>query len=176
VQRSKLAGTFDDNWAKTRAPLLPQDHNPEYRSSVPPDQRYSGFLVGGERVEMRNISGVDNNPIPGFTLPTLGFEVLTRLDGAWVPTPMTIQALVLRPSSGTFTLMWCGAIPIGSPANDVKIQQSTIVLKTSSGFTVTPEDVPAFGQENEDAFGDAPVLEKKLELSSSEEIPNAGND
>lgn len=159
LPRRELAGTFDDNWMKTRAPLLPQDHQIEYRNTTPADQRFNGFISGGEWVEMHNISGPNGTDLPKFQIPTLEFEVATQIDGKWVNMPMKIQSLAFAPGTARFSLLWGAAIPIGSPANDVKVQKSTVELRNSTGFTVSAENAVKFGEENLRDFGTPPAPE-----------------
>ena len=170
--RRSLAGTFNEEWTKTRAPLLPLDHNPDYRSSVPEDQRYPGFLTGGEEVAFQNIAGPNGTAPAPFVLPETEWEVETQFNGAWVPMKMKVQSLVLEPGQGKFSILWAGAFPIGSPANDVKVQQTTIVLRGSSGFSVTAEDAGLFGEEQVFEYG----AQTQPDAVMSEVTPDAGHD
>ncbi|MEC4678768.1 MAG: DUF2169 domain-containing protein [Nitrospirota bacterium] len=71
--RKELAGTYDQHWEATRKPLLPKDYNPDCLQSAPRDQQVKGYLQGGEKVELQNLSP---NGLLRFTLPkiSLGFE------------------------------------------------------------------------------------------------------
>jgi hypothetical protein len=70
--RVELAGTYDQNWEENRLPLLPDDFNETYYQCAPSDQQIPGFLKGGERFLIKNMT-------PGgrieFYLPivTIGF-------------------------------------------------------------------------------------------------------
>jgi hypothetical protein len=54
--RRELAGTYDERWRRTRFPLWAEDFDPRYNNSAPADQQVSGFLIGGEGVELVNMS------------------------------------------------------------------------------------------------------------------------
>jgi len=54
--RREHAGTFDDKWQKSRAPLWPTDFNEKYYQFAPVDQQLKGFLFGGERAELTNLT------------------------------------------------------------------------------------------------------------------------
>jgi hypothetical protein len=54
--RRKLAGTYDARWERTKKPLLPDDFEPAFALSSPTDQRTETPLVGGERVELVNMT------------------------------------------------------------------------------------------------------------------------
>jgi hypothetical protein len=47
VQRSVLAGTFDDAWAKNRRPLFPKNFDQRFYNAVPQDQVLLPGLKGG---------------------------------------------------------------------------------------------------------------------------------
>lgn len=46
--RRRHLGTVDAAWLERDWPGPPRDRNPEYACTAPPDQRFSGFLRGGE--------------------------------------------------------------------------------------------------------------------------------
>ena len=56
MPRRVLAGTYDERWASTKKPLLPDDFDPAYALSSPVDQRVARPLAGGERVELFNMT------------------------------------------------------------------------------------------------------------------------
>lgn len=54
--RLELAGTYDENWAQTRRPLLPSDYDPRQLLCSPLDQRPTTRLRGGETVTLVNLA------------------------------------------------------------------------------------------------------------------------
>ena len=54
--RVQLAGTYDDKWAKERQPLLALDFDELFYQCAPADQQTKGFLVGGELIELFNMT------------------------------------------------------------------------------------------------------------------------
>jgi hypothetical protein len=54
--RRELAGTYDDAWVEKRKPLLPLDYDPKWLLCSPLDQRVRGYLKGGERVALTNLT------------------------------------------------------------------------------------------------------------------------
>ncbi|QUM80155.1 DUF2169 domain-containing protein [Moritella sp. 5] len=70
-QRYRLAGSFDDTWFNHRRPLLPMDFDLAFYQSAPVDQQCSGFLNGGERI---NLSGFNHDGVVMFTLPKENYE------------------------------------------------------------------------------------------------------
>jgi hypothetical protein len=71
--RVRLAGTYGDEWMKTRQPLLPQDFDDRFHQCAPPDQQPPAFLRGGEPVVTH---GLTPDRDLRFFLPKvyLGFE------------------------------------------------------------------------------------------------------
>lgn len=53
--RQALTGTYDDVWRKTRYPGFPDDTDLALFLVAPPDQRFEGFLQGGEPFVLENL-------------------------------------------------------------------------------------------------------------------------
>ncbi|NVB38894.1 DUF2169 domain-containing protein [Pseudenhygromyxa sp. WMMC2535] len=73
--RLELAGTYDERWAATKRPLLPDDWNPACLHYAPFDQRLPTPLRSGEVIELTNLSARGSLR---FELPELAFMVRTR--------------------------------------------------------------------------------------------------
>ncbi len=54
--RVRRAGTCDAKWMEERAPLLPEDFDPAFAQVAPVDQVLTGYLQGGEDLEVTNAS------------------------------------------------------------------------------------------------------------------------
>lgn len=54
--RRELAGTYDERWQRERFPLWAQDFDARYNNCAPEDQQISGYLRGGEPVELINLN------------------------------------------------------------------------------------------------------------------------
>ena len=54
--RRNMAGTYDDNWEKTRMPLLPSDFDRRFYNASNPLLNPQGFLQGSEVVEIFNMT------------------------------------------------------------------------------------------------------------------------
>lgn len=153
LPRATLAGTFDEPWMQTRSPLLPKDHDPAFRQSVPADQQYRGTLSGGEEVVFDNVAwGPDGEGrAPTFRLPELNFAVTTKFKGQEEPMEMAIQTLHVNATLRQFSLTYLGVLPIGKAANDVEVARSEIVLGSSGGFSVPADMVEAFHSNTQEA-------------------------
>ena len=78
--RADLAGTYDDAWLDTRHPLLPQDFNPRFWQSAPPDQIATPFLLGDEGYRLLALS--PQHPDAIGWLPDLALAVQVN-GGLW---------------------------------------------------------------------------------------------
>lgn len=82
--RSTFAGTYDDTWRRTRAPLAPPDFDPRFFCAAPPSLCAGRPLVGGELVELRGLSpeGAILSSVPRLPLRILadGASHRPRLD------------------------------------------------------------------------------------------------
>ncbi|WPB72813.1 DUF2169 domain-containing protein [Archangium violaceum] len=72
--RRELSGTFDAAWEQTQKPLLPTDYDERFALCAPVDQRPSGLLRGGERIELVNMTP---QGVLRFDLPKLYFVMTT---------------------------------------------------------------------------------------------------
>jgi hypothetical protein len=54
--RRELAGTYDEQWRRQRAPLWAEDFDARYHLCAPTDQQVPGFLHGGEPVVLTHLS------------------------------------------------------------------------------------------------------------------------
>jgi len=53
--RLQFAGQYDEKWKNTRHPLLPRDFDERFWNVAPPDQQFSPWLKGGERIKLVNL-------------------------------------------------------------------------------------------------------------------------
>ena len=53
--RVEMAGTYDENWEKTRQPLLAEDFDERYYQSALEDQQIPWYLKGGEQIQLFNL-------------------------------------------------------------------------------------------------------------------------
>lgn len=139
LPRAQLAGTFDTDWMQLRAPLMPEDHDPEWRHAAPVDQRYDGFVQGGENVRFDNMKAAVD-----FTLPHIGFHVESHFRGKWVRHDMQVQTVTLRPTQSQVTKCWCGVLPIGAAGFDVALRETQVSISKSSGFSVDAQQSARF--------------------------------
>ena len=77
--RTKLAGTYDEKWEKTRQPLLAEDFDEAYYQCAPVDQQVKGHLKGGELVELKNLSPSGRLQ---FRIPRISLSFTTNFDGS----------------------------------------------------------------------------------------------
>jgi hypothetical protein len=88
--RAQLAGTYDEQWDKTRKPMLPIDFDRRFFSAAAPGLMASGYLGGDEDVVLLNVTTVPrlafrlpSVPPPGCTVVLRGrpdTALTTRLD------------------------------------------------------------------------------------------------
>jgi hypothetical protein len=105
--RRLLMGTYDDAWSKERNPLLPSDFDERSYTAASTGLAADGFLVGGERVLIVNAS---ERPRLEFALPSLGFDVVTYIDGERAVHGMNMDTVVVEPDAGTVTVTWRASV------------------------------------------------------------------
>jgi hypothetical protein len=121
--RKSCAGTYDHKWQRTRAPYLPTDFRPAYFNTAPPDMVCKGFLKGGERVQLENVS--PQGPVR-FQLPSASLDVRVRLAGADHRPPVNLETVLIEPDDARLTLIWRAALRCDKQALRVEVVEVTL--------------------------------------------------
>jgi len=68
--RRYWGGTYDTQWEQNRMPILPSDFDDRFYQCAPQDQQVEGFVNGGEKVELYNLTpnGYLQFNLPGYSL------------------------------------------------------------------------------------------------------------
>lgn len=106
--RKSFAGTYDEVWQKNRAPYLPDDFRSQYFNAAHPDLICSGYLKGGEPVEVINAS--PHGPLR-FRLPTCRVEAAVRIAGKTESPPFNLETVLIEPSASILCLTWRAELP-----------------------------------------------------------------
>lgn len=102
--RVKFAGTYDANWENTRLPLLPEDFNEKYYQSAPDDQQITGYLKGGELVQLLNLTPQGKFQ---FVLPRIFLAFTTYFDdGTSEDHRAVLHTVILKPDVLKVVLVW----------------------------------------------------------------------
>ncbi|KMQ50102.1 putative exported protein [Chitinispirillum alkaliphilum] len=116
--RADFAGTYDEEWQKTRLPLLPLDFDKRFFNAACPELVYPGFITGGEVVEIRGT-------VPGgvplyFTVPTLSLGVKGVLkDGSEHVPQMYCDKLIVDCDASQLVMVWIGCLRLDCDFLDV---------------------------------------------------------
>jgi hypothetical protein len=115
--RRELAGTYDDAWAKTRAPLWPADMDPRFFRSAPAGLTSERHLVGGEKVTLLNLSPA---PVVSFRLPRVALVIHTHFARSSVRQRVRLDRVIVEPDATKCVLVWRSALDCGRAARDVR--------------------------------------------------------
>lgn len=125
--RVGFAGTYDERWQKTRAPLLAEDMDERWYQCAPADQQAPSFLRGGEPVILHNLH-------PGgrleFRLPRLHLGFETRFyDGSRERhRERALHTVIIEPDLPRVSLVWHSALPCHFKVQ--KLERTVVTLKT----------------------------------------------
>jgi hypothetical protein len=128
--RVGFAGTYDDNWMKTRQPLLPDDFDDRYFQCAPVDQQAPSFLRGGEPVVFHHLT-------PGgelrFMIPKvfLGFDTRFYDGSREIHQERKLHTVILEPDYPRVSLVWHSALPCHFKVQ--KLERTIVTLKTELG-------------------------------------------
>ncbi len=109
MPRRGYAGTADDLWMRERMPLPPADFDDRFNLVAAPGLTADGYLRGGERVVVTNMSA--SGPL-AFELPRLHFFAGAEVRGELVAAPVAMDTVLLLPGERRVELTWRAAITL----------------------------------------------------------------
>jgi len=115
LPRRKLAGTYDAQWARMKKPLLPDDYDAAFAMAAPEDQRPLKPLVGGERVELLNMTP---EGALRFELPRISPGFTTRINGRREEHDARLTTVLIEPEDRRLCLVWQGTLRVPAPEAD----------------------------------------------------------
>jgi hypothetical protein len=115
LPRRALAGTYDERWARTRKPLLPDDYDPAFALSSPTDQRLATPLVGGERVELVNMTPSGRLVIE---LPRISLAFTSCFGLRRERHPPKLTTVLIEPEEHRLSLVWQSTLRVPAPEAD----------------------------------------------------------
>ncbi|OLP45038.1 DUF2169 family type VI secretion system accessory protein [Rhizobium oryziradicis] len=124
--RASHAGTYDDDWRKYEAPLLPSDFSEQFYQVAPADQTFD--LKGGET---GRIFGMHEEGDYGFRLPQVIMDCSTWMKGQKVETRPRLISVLLNGSDKTLEMVWNSNLPC--PAGDMSVSHCRVHVKQMAG-------------------------------------------
>lgn len=122
--RRELAGTFDKEWQRSRAPLFPEDFNPLHYRSAPPKLWSERYLIGGESVSLWHLTPI---PVVSFRLPRIEVVVYTWIAGEHIRQRVRLDRVILEPDEHKVVLVWRSSLNCGTMVR--KIARSIVMTK-----------------------------------------------
>ena len=122
--RSNFAGTYDERWQTQRAPYLPTDFDKQFYNMAHPDLVCSGFLTGGEPVEITHMHPRGNMT---FNVPRVILNADVTMAGRSVKPPFNLETLLIEPNQLQLSMIWRAAVPCDKKAlkiSDIKINMA----------------------------------------------------
>lgn len=117
--RLGYAGTYDENWQKTRMPHLPTDFDNRYFNVAHPDLVHKGFLQGNEPVALTGVSprGYVRFSLPGVT--PICQVVFKNTDAQ--PVILNLDKVVINADENQVILVWSGSLKMPGEFYDVEV-------------------------------------------------------
>lgn len=106
--RSAYAGSYDETWQTQRAPYMPEDFDKRFFNMAHPDLIYSGFLTGGEQVEISHMHPTGSLK---FSLPHVKLHSVVSIVGDRVKSQFNLETLILEPNELKLSMCWRAALP-----------------------------------------------------------------
>ena len=105
--RKEYAGTYDEKWQKERFPLWAEDFDIKFNQCAPSDQQMPGFLRGGERIELINLSPSGRI---SFALPKVYPFFVTRFGKQSVEHRADLHTVILEPKFPRVIMVWYSSL------------------------------------------------------------------
>jgi hypothetical protein len=115
--RSEYGGTYDDEWARERLPLLPLDYDPRHQQSAHPDLVSARPLRGGEPVVLRNLTP---DSLLSFRLPRVYLTVDTFGKGIALRQAVQLDRVIIEPDERKLVLVWRSSLKCGANARAIR--------------------------------------------------------
>jgi len=106
--RRERAGTYDDNWHETRKPLVPADFDDRFFQAAPDDQQATGYLRGGEQVDLVNLTPEGSLR---FRVPRVALGFVTRFGRRMVHHRANLHTVMIEPDVRRVLLVWQTTLP-----------------------------------------------------------------
>lgn len=106
--RREYAGTFDDEWERSRMPLLPMDFDPRFYNNAHPNLIISPEIKGNELVTIQNANESGHY---SFQLPGQQIVVNAKIRNQQADFVAKFDTLVIEPDLNQLMLTWRVAIP-----------------------------------------------------------------
>jgi hypothetical protein len=139
--RLERAGTFDDEWQRTRWPCLPDDFDYAFYNSAHPDLVAKGYLRGDEQVDLVNLHAA--REALSFQLPSYRLTAVAwRRTGTLLPIRLELDTVRFdlsadSPEDHRAYLTWRGLCPLVQPVLALVLR-----LETPGNRLVAPPSPP----------------------------------
>lgn len=107
--RRGFAGTYDEAWARTRAPFLPDDFNERYFNCAPAGLTSPDYLTGGETV---HIAGCSAGGSLDFTLPSVELDLEWEFNARRIAGSARLDTVLLEPDYARLQMVWRSVLPV----------------------------------------------------------------
>jgi len=103
-QRRVYAGSFDEHWKQSRAPLLPEDFQLRFFNVVAQDQIVSAGLRGGEQIILTHLH--PHQAILKLTLPVLSIQASFYVKQHIINQKLELDTVLLEPDAQLLQLTY----------------------------------------------------------------------
>jgi hypothetical protein len=118
--RSQFAGTYGDDWARTRSPLLPTDFDRRFFNAASPGLVAPGFLRGDEGVVVLNASpeGRLAFDLPAIAAPVCEYELRS---GRKASPSTNLDTVIVNTDTRQLILLWRTYFPLRTGPHDLVV-------------------------------------------------------
>jgi len=115
--RVGFAGTYGEQWQRTRAPLLPADFDERFSNVASPGLTFPGYLQGGEPVQVSGVSAA--GPL-SFNLPVCRPVATVALGRDLHRPPFFLERVHIQAREERLCMLWRAALPCDKQAMKVR--------------------------------------------------------
>ena len=135
--RKDYAGTYDENWTKTRAPFLPTDFDERFFLNGSKGLSFERkTFVGGEPIRLVNL--MQGQPDLQFNLPVCHLTAGFKFMGQWHELDLPIETVMIEPDENRLMIVWKAAFNCNK--KPLKVSDVTVNFKQKAQLETLERD------------------------------------
>jgi hypothetical protein len=120
--RIRYQGTYDARWVESQKPLLPRDYDPQWLQCAPVDQQFAPHLVGGEKIELVNLTP---EGVLQFPVPKRYFAFTTRIGRKQLEHRAKLNTVIVEPDHPRVIVLWASALACHHDIDNIDVTDIT---------------------------------------------------
>jgi hypothetical protein len=128
LPRLSYAGTYDEQWQRSRAPYLPEDFDPRFLQCAAPEFAFDRYLQPNEAVHVDGV--MPDGPI-SFAIPDGKLDISVTIAGSTERPPTHLETMAIEPDENRACFTWRASCSCDRKV--LKVEKIVVSRMTSGG-------------------------------------------